>query len=511
MLETKPPASNHSLNSITYEVQSGDTLNAIAGRFGVEEDKISSLELIPERGLLRPGQHLSIPETSSPESTETVIKTPARLIPDSEVVYGPSSVDFDVADYLTGTGGYLGTYREYLGSTAWTSAADVITRIALENSINPRLLISLLEHECGCVLGVDSNKLQDGYVLGVEEFRHRWLYRQLGWAINQLSIGYYGWRSGSLTEIPLVDGTIIRPAPDSNAGTVALVYYFASLAAQKELQKHPQGVRENMATLPLENGWMEVLDPKNGYPALHARMFPDPWQRARTVEPLFPGGLGQPEWILPFEIGYPWSLASGPHKAWQTDGALAALDFAPGSKHSGCVRSKAWIVAAGDGPVVRVGNGYVIQDLNSSPAGDQPTGSDGKEQTGWAILYMHIASEDKVPLDTNLQQGDKIGHPSCEGGPATGTHTHLARKYNGEWVDAGGPLPFELSGWVVKAGAAPYEGSMTKDDMTIFAHPWGSFDTVVMRSDGSSPEIKTFPPATPFPNAPQKNYRNDGP
>ena len=124
---------------------------------------------------------------------------------------------------------------------------------------------------------------------------------------------------------------------------------------------------------------------------------------------------------------------------------------------------------------------------------------------------MHVASEDKVPLDTNLQQGDKIGHPSCEGGPATGTHTHLARKYNGEWVDAGGPLPFELSGWVVKAGAAPYEGSMTKDDMTIFAHPWGSFDTVVMRSDGSSPEIKTFPPATPFPNAPQKNYRNDGP
>ena len=48
-------------------------------------------------------------------------------------------------------------------------------------------------------------------------------------------------------------------------------------------------------------------------------------------------------------------------------------------------------------------------------------------------------------LDRLVETDDRIGHASCEGGVSTGTHLHFARKYNGEWVLADGPLPFVLS------------------------------------------------------------------
>ncbi len=69
---------------------------------------------------------------------------------------------------------------------------------------------------------------------------------------------------------------------------------------------------------------------------------------------------------------------------------------------------------------------------------------DGNEETGWVIVYLHIATEGRVPVGTWLAQGDKIGHPSCEGGKSTGSHLHIVRKYNGEWVPADGP-PMPLS------------------------------------------------------------------
>ena len=38
----------------------------------------------------------------------------------------------------------------------------------------------------------------------------------------------------------------------------------------------------------------------------------------------------------------------------------------------------------------------------------------------------------------------------------------MARKYNGEWMTADGPIPFVLSGWTVHNGARAYKGSLTK-------------------------------------------------
>ena len=109
-----------------------------------------------------------------------------------------------------------------------------------------------------------------------------------------------------------------------------------------------------------------------------------------------------------------------------------------------------------DGMITRSRWGEVVQSLN--PSGD--------ERIGWSLLYLHIRAEDRVAVGTKLKQGDRVGHPSCEGGVSTGAHVHLVRRYNGEWLNATGDIPFTLGGWSVTEGDAEYDGTLTKDKQT---------------------------------------------
>jgi len=434
---------------LLYYTQAGDTLPVVATRFGVDAAEISSpAGSIPATGLLNSDILLIIPHKLV-NTTSSV-----KIIPDSELVYSPSAIDFNVEAYITQASGYLSTYREWLNSTQWTSGAEVIKRIAVENSINPRLLLALLEYQSGWVYGQPSNAKQEDYPLGKVDLSQKGLYSQLAWAVNQLSIGYYGWREGWRTDIVFSDGVSARLAPDLNSGTVAIQYYMA------QVYDTP--------------GWLGALDSNSGISALYEKMFGNPWLRAMEVEPLYPPNLNQPDLILPFLIGQVWSYTGGPHGAWERDGSRAAIDFAPGSTESGCVSSNAWVVASAPGLIVRVNHAAIVMDLDG----------DGNEQTGWNILYLHI-NDLRVKAGDWVETSDLLGHPSCEGGLATGTHVHVARKYNGEWISADGPLPFVLSGWTVHAGSVPYDGTMTKGDDTITSSIYGSGESLIIRTRGS--------------------------
>lgn len=432
---------------ILYYSQAADTLPVVAVRFGVEPSEITSPDPIPETDFINPGQLLIIPRKLGNTTSAK------HLIPDSDVVYSPSAVGFDIEAYINEAGGYLKTYDEWHKSTGSVTGAEVIQRVAVENSINPRLLLSLLEYHSGWVYGVPETLTAKKYPLGFTKSLKTSLYDQLVLAVNQLSIGYYGYREGRMTEINFKDGSTARLAPDINAGTAALQYYFAQHYSGEE--------------------WVNALDPETGFPALHEKMFGSPWIRAKTVEPLYPPGITQPPLTLPFSRNWTWSYTGGPHGAWEHDGAYAALDFAPGSMEPGCVESKAWVVASADGLVVRTGPGLVVLDLDG----------DGYEQTGWVLIYLHVATEDRIPLDTWVAAGDKLGHPSCEGGFATGTHLHIARKYNGEWVPADGPLPFNLGGWIAHAGDKAYQGTLTRGDVTLTACTCSNYQTFIVRTD----------------------------
>ena len=83
---------------------------------------------------------------------------------------------------------------------------------------------------------------------------------------------------------------------------------------------------------------------------------------------------------------------------------------------------------------------------------------------------MHIAAEDRVAVGTQVKSGDRIGHPSCEGGVSYGTHTHIARRYNGVWIAADGNLPFDLDGWISQGNNnTEYDGFLIKGNRSIQA------------------------------------------
>jgi LasA protease len=436
--------------TILYYTQSGDWLPAVAKRFGVELSEIASPKVLPESGLLDPGTLLIIPDRRD----HSAQYAPAvQLIPDNEVVFSATSIGFDIAGYVKDAGGYLSKYREWLNTSEWTTGAGVIERSAFENSVNPRLLLAILDYESRWVRGTPENKFRTEFPLGYENYRNKGVFLQLAWGVDQLTHGYYGWRAGTMTELFFPDGTKLKLDPTLNAGTVGLMYLFSRMHSYNE--------------------WLRIMDQTSGFASYYANMFGDPWSRADQMGPIFPPGLNQPEMVLPFETNSPWAFTGGPHGAWEHDGPLAALDFAPAADKTGCNWTPTWITAAAPGLVVRSSKGVVVVDLDG----------DGSEQTGWNILYLHVANKDRIPKGQWVDTNQRIGHASCEGGIATGTHLHLARKYNGEWVVADGPIPFVLSGWTAIAGDQPYHGQLVRGDQTIIADVNGQLKALIFREN----------------------------
>jgi murein DD-endopeptidase MepM/ murein hydrolase activator NlpD len=436
-------------DSILYYAQSGDWLPAVASRFGVAVSEITSPKILSETGFLDTGTLLIIPDRVDRSQPHT---PPSRIVPDGEVVFSGTATGFDVEQYVQDAGGYLATYREYLGTTAWTSGGKEINRLAYENSINPRLLLALLDYEASWVRGRPSDQFHIDYPMGQENYRNRGMFGQMIWAINQLSEGYYGWRTGRIKELTFSDGNKLFLDPTLNAGTVAVMNYFS---------KHHS-----------LNEWIRIMDMNSGFPAFYRDMFGDPWSRADSSGNLFPPEVKQPIMNLPIEPGSTWSFTGGPHSAW-AEGPLAAIDFAPESEKPGCFQSFKWVVATAPGLVVRSGNGVVVVDMDG----------DGSEQTGWNVMYLHIDNDGRVAEGQWVEENGRIGHPSCEGGKATGTHVHIARKFNGEWMLADGPIPFVLDGWSVIAGDKPYLGKMINGNGVVTADVYGQAWSLITRDD----------------------------
>jgi LasA protease len=254
-----------------------------------------------------------------------------------------------------------------------------------------------------------------------------------------------------LTSLTFPDGTVLPLAPDLNAGTVALQYHFSRRLDYQD--------------------WLAALDPDLGFMALYESMFGDPWERDRKVGALIPGSLDPPGFTLPFEAGYLWSFTGGPHSAWEQESSYAALDFSPAMGTPGCAMSSFWAVAVAPGRIVRSDMGYVVLDLDG----------DGLEQTGWNVVYLHLDPQGRIGAGALVEAGDHLGHPSCEGGLSTGTHLHIARKFNGEWIPADSSIPFILSGWTPHNGEISYQGSLTKGGQTVVSDFYGTARTLIFK------------------------------
>jgi LasA protease len=353
------------------------------------------------------------------------------MLPDSEVVYGPPAAGFDVERFAQSQSGYLKEHEENVEGRVRTGP-EIVQLVAQRYSVSPRVLLALIELKGGWLSNPAPSDTAKTYPTGrIDPARPR-LYYQLTWAANQINEGYYGWKSRQLATLTYQGGSRAKLTPGLNPGTYGLQFMLAQLSPP--------------------DGFLPMVAREGEFMQVYLRLFGDPASRA--VEPLLPPDLKQPEFKLPWPAGDRWFFTGGPHGAWGSGSAWAALDFIPGTANlGGCWDASAyWVTAVAAGVVVRSEDGEVMVDLDG----------DGKETTGWNILYMHVASRDRVAVGTRLKTGDRIGHPSCEGGFSTGTHLHVVRKYNGEWVPASGPIPFTLSGWTVTQGGQEYDGAMSR-------------------------------------------------
>jgi LasA protease len=441
---TPEPVVARSPHHFYYAAQSGDTLPSLALRFGVNPDEIESPDEIPASALITPGQLLSIPKRLG-EMADAML-----LLPDSEVIYSPAVMDFDVHTFVAEAGGYLAIHAELVDEELF-SGADIVQRVALESSTNPRLLLSILDFRSRWVSANPEGAAEQRYPLGFYVSGQQGLYKELSLAAKQLNIGYYGWRGGTLTDLVFANRRVDRLHPELNAGSVGLQYLFAKFY--------------------LPDSYNRALFGESNFVQFHQEMFGDHWERAWMAGPIFPAGLAQPELQLPFLPGERWSFTAGPHSSWGTGTPRGALDFAPITGEPACATSRAWVTASTSGLVTRSQDSLLALDLDG----------DGFEGTGWVLVYLHLAEEERVAVGTRVSFDDNLGHPSCEGGLATGTHVHIARKYNGEWVAADGPLPFILSGWQAREGNRAYEGFLVKGDQVITANPGGSRVSVIIR------------------------------
>lgn len=416
---------------VDYTAQMGDTLPALAVRFNTTEDEIRAANsVLPDHVTTLPsGLPLKIPIYYEP-----FWGSPFEIIPDSLFVNGPAQVGFDVVRYVNEQPGWLKSASQFLGDEQ-RKGGEIIDYIATMYSVSPRLLLALIEYQAGGLTQAEVPASASTYTLGYADGLHKGLARQLNWAANELNNGYYAWRTGKLDSFELQDGRLQRVDPWQNAATAALQFYFSQVMSPDQY------------TLAISG---------EGLSKTYAELFGDPWS---NVQDSIPGSLEQPSFRFPFQPGTTWAYTGGPHTGWGEGDPQAAVDFAPGNIASGCTPTDVVATAVADGVVVRTGNAIVVLDLDG----------DGDERTGWSIFYLHIANASLPPVGRTLKAGDPVGLPSCEGGEATGTHVHIARRYNGEWIPAGGVLAFNFEGWLVQAGDEAYQGTLIRDGKVVTA------------------------------------------
>lgn len=419
---------------VDYSAQTGDTLAQLALRFNTSVAEILAANtFIPaDATTLPPGMPVKIPIYYLP-----LWGSPYQIIPDSLFVNGPAQIGFDTRGYVAGYPGWLKNYVEYVADATRTGA-EIVEYVALKFSISPRLLLALLEYQAGALSQPEISAELGDYPLGNRTWEYKGLFMQLSWAADKLNHGYYSYRSGNLLSIEHKDGRLERFDPWQNAATAGFHYYYNILYAPAQYEQAISA---------------------DGFAKSYRTYFGDPWQ---NDQPHLPGSLTQPQFHLPFEPGSVWAYTGGPHTGWGASQPYAALDFAPPTVAGGCIPTEQWATAVAGGVVVRSETGEVMIDLDG----------DGDERTGWNVFYLHVGTEGRAQLGDQLQQGDPVGHPSCEGGTSTGTHIHIARKYNGEWMPAegiGGVLAFDLEGWVPHNGDRVYEGTLTRNALVVTA------------------------------------------
>lgn len=414
-----------------YLIQSGDTLPALARRFGRSEEEMA-LALAP---VIRGGSFSTLPvnqrvDIPLPDGYEK--QSLLHIIPNNYFIYSPTQAAFNVDEFISSSSGWLKNFIDHSGAVAVTGT-QILKRTAENYSISPRVLLTILEMRLGAL---SNPNVPSSFSLGNSEPQRKTLGKHLSWAANTLNNGYYGWRDGSLTVLDLSTGSQMRINPADNAGSVAIAFYFSKFLSGEE--------------------FASSIAPDGFAKAYYSLFGPIDWESDIKNE-LIPANLQQPFLQNPLQSGLKWAFTGGPHSGWGNGIPYAAIDFAPPATTAGCDSSPYKVFSASDGVISRSDPGFITVDLDG----------DANSATGWTVNYVHLAPAKNFSIGEEIHTGDPLGYPSCLGGESTGRNVHIARRYNCEWIPVDGVVPLNLDGWRAFSGEKEYQGTLTRGNVTL--------------------------------------------
>ncbi len=409
---------------VSYTAQSGDNLPMLAARFNTSEPAIREANPIipPIVSTLPQGFPMQIPIYYTPFWGSTF-----KLIPNSAFVFSSEAQSFGqkVQNISLKDKPEL---NELLNVVE--NKAEAFVQACLQASIDPHLMLSLIVYglEPDGELQLASNQMIDKIKQADFGLLQHWM--------GVLNHGYYSYETGRLVELELPDGSIERLDPWQNAGSAAMRYFFSKLLRTSE-------------------GYQAAVKP-NGFVGVYFELFGNPWVNEREI---LPGSL---EWIsagLPINPQGGWQAAVMPElmqKMMPWPGASAGFHASIQDASDKNAYGKVYSIM--NGTITRLDNLQLVVSQFGMP-----------ETQGWSIVYLGVAVKPGLKVGDELQIGQSIGQVDAGDWNAS---FWLARKYNGEWVPAGGAIPFNLGDWKLALDVDGQSLVMHKPELTVYSQPY---------------------------------------
>jgi len=376
------------------------------------------------------------PTAATPASPATTAAPPTATPLPRDPVFDPRRLSYahnfalaEIQAYLDAHGSTLKDVRFQVGDRSM-SFAHVLTGLSSLYSLNPQLLLALMELHAGLVSNPAPSADALGYAMGFrgEAGGRRGLYAQLRWAARELRHATRDYAERDAFPMPgwaFADGSRQDVAPDISLSRYVLGRVLAPTTS-------PCGLGPRMDALATTYERLFDEDPRRapaGWPPPAQPFLRRPMEQTYEITSFFDHDapfLRKSGSLLTF-----WgrsetdvSFAYDGHTGW--DYAMAPPDI---------------VLAAGDGTVVFAGNS---DDGCASPARAVIV----DHGNGYRTLYWHLARIDVEPGQP-IAAGTPVGMAG-ESGCAVGAHLHLQVQYLGRDVDPYGwcgaaPDPWALS------------------------------------------------------------------
>lgn len=350
----------------------------------------------------------SAPAAGTPAASAPATAAPAAFFDDRRLMYEPGFYVPQLQALLDTQAGALKRQQLQVGDARY-SFAETLIGPASYYSINPKVLLALLELRSGLLSTPNPSPDQLGWALGYqgENGNRRGLQAQIRWAVKEL---LYAKRDyPQYAALTFADGSSAAPPPGLSLSEYVIARVLAPTTSPDQLPALRQGFLQTYTRL-----FGDPRVPPSDWPAPAAPFLAWPLEHPAAVTSFF-------DHSGPFLTR---NARSGITTYWgrtETDIAFAynghdGWDYAAAPPDLG--------LAAADGEVVFAGN---ADDGCATRAVIIDHGN------GYRTLYWHLARVDTT-IGQHVVRGQPIGVIGSSG-CATGPHLHFGVQYLGRNVD----------------------------------------------------------------------------